>query len=162
MSKIITGRNTIDNQQDIVVLLIGARINKFWLLPLALPILSKMGRMLSELSQDASSGLLGYQSLGVGVSVQYWRSVNDVLRYAEDSTRQHKPTVGRFFKKLFKNQAVGVWHELFVVRAGSYEALYINMPGWGLSAVLPVHAASGDRATAPRRLWGVPELKQCK
>lgn len=160
MSKLISGRNTIDNQDDIVVMLIGARVNKFWLLPFALPILAKMKTMLAELSKEPDSGLLGYQPLGLGGTVQYWRSAEQLLRYAEDSKRVHKPTARRFFQKLFKNESVGIWHETFVVRAGNYEALYVNMPAWGMSSILSVHPVEGERATAERRLWGVPELSE--
>jgi hypothetical protein len=40
---------TVDNDRDLVPFLIGARINKLWPLPLALPILAKMRRMQIEL-----------------------------------------------------------------------------------------------------------------
>jgi len=72
MSQIQPGRLTVKNEQDLVVFLIGARINRWWLLPLSLPILSKMNSMLRELEQDPESGLLAVQPVGFGTTIQYW------------------------------------------------------------------------------------------
>ncbi|HXS19544.1 MAG TPA: DUF4188 domain-containing protein, partial [Polyangiaceae bacterium] len=68
MSQIQPGRLTVKNEQDLVVFLIGARINRWWLLPLSLPILSKMNSMLRELEQDPESGLLAVQPVGFGTT----------------------------------------------------------------------------------------------
>jgi hypothetical protein len=45
---------------------------------------------------------------------------------------------------------VGVWHETYVVPAGSYEAIYVDMPAFGLAAatgVIPV-GRRGESAEA--------------
>lgn len=152
MPNLIEGKNTIDNGDDLVVLLIGARINRWWLLPLSLPILSKMGRMLEELQADPNSGLLGVQPLGFGGMVQYWKSLDHLLDYADARERTHKPTAKRYYQKLFKNQAVGIWHEAYFVRAGHYEGLYSNMPAFGLTQFRPLLPVTGEYATARRRL----------
>ncbi len=155
MTDIIQGRKTVHNQQELVVLLIGARINKWWLLPLALPILAKMRSMQRELLADPASGLLAIQSFG-SVDVMYFRSAEDVTRYANDRKQTHQPTAKRFFQKLFQNQAVGVWHETFVVPAGNYESVYLNMPRHGMGQFMPLVDATGPLATAERRLQTKP------
>ena len=151
MASILTGKRTALPERDLVVFLIGARINKWWLLPLALPILAKMRKMQLELLADPDSGLLGFQSLG-GADVQYWRSIEDLMVYAEARNREHKPAAKKFYQKLFKNQAVGVWHETYVVASGQYENMYINMPAFGLGKVLPLLEAKDQLATAQGRL----------
>lgn len=151
MSPIRSGRKTIENNQDLVVFLIGARINKWWLLPLSLPILVKMRKMQAELLADPESGLLGIQSLG-SADVLYWRSTEDLLRYAGDRGREHQPAVKRFFQKIFRNEAVGIWHETYLVPRGNYECIYTNMPAFGLGKVLPAVDATGQLATATLRL----------
>jgi hypothetical protein len=148
----VPGRQTIENDRDIVVFLIGARINKWWLLPLSLPILASMPRMLGELAKDPSSGFLGVQNLGLGGMVQYWRSIEDLNRYAHDRTRLHKPAWLRYVQKLLGNGAAGVWHETYVVNAGSYEVVYTNMPRVGQGVFRPLLPATGERATAFKRL----------
>lgn len=151
MAKVIEGRKTLKNDRDLVVFIIGARINKWWLLPFVLPILAKMRRMLQELLSDPLSGLLAVQSLGTA-DVQYWRSVEDLHRYAADRSKQHQPAAKRYFQKIFTNRAAGVWHETYLVQAGKYECIYTNMPRIGLGQTAPLVDASGGLATARGRL----------
>jgi hypothetical protein len=47
---------------------------------------------------------------------------------------------------------VGVWHETFVVRDGTFEALYGNMPTFGLAAAgTPAELRRATRTAADRR-----------
>lgn len=151
MTRLMTGRRTVLPERGLVVFLIGARINKWWLLPLSLPILAKMRRMQRELLADPDSGLLGIQSLG-SADVQYWRSMDDLMAYAEARKKHHQPTAKKFYQKLFRNEAVGVWHEAYVVEPGQYESLYINMPAFGLGKIAPLVEANGDLATGRGRI----------
>jgi hypothetical protein len=151
MKKLELGRKTVNNGRPLVVFLIGARINKWWLLPLALPILTKMAKMQKELLADPSSGLLGLQSLG-SATVLYFRSSEDLLRYASDKSKAHQPASKRFFQKIFRNEAIGIWHETYVVPAGSYECVYTNMPRFGLGKTAPLILATGPLANAEKRL----------
>jgi hypothetical protein len=153
----ISGRFTVDNRESIVVFLIGARINKWWLLPVALPILAAMPRMLAELAKNPEIGLLGVQNLGLGGMVQYWKSVEHLQNYANDRTRIHKPTWKRYMEKLFKNGAVGIWHETYIVEGGRYESIYTNMPRFGLGVHKELIFAAGARNTAKLRLGGAEE-----
>lgn len=146
-----SGRKTVLPDTDLVVFLIGARINKWWLLPLALPILVRMQRMQKELLADPSSGLLGIQRLG-SADLMYWRSVEDLIRYAGDKKKEHQPATKRFFQKVFRNEAIGIWHETYVVPAGNYECIYTNMPKFGLGRARPLVDANGELATARGRL----------
>src|SRR5690606_21254174 len=145
MAALQEGRKTVKNDRDLVVFLIGARINKWWLLPLSLPILAKMRKMQKELLADPESGLLGIQSLGFG-DVQYWQSMEHLMVYANDKRQEHQPAAKKFYQKLFRNQAVGIWHEAYFVKAGNYECLYVNMPPHGLGRVGPRVPAEGPLA----------------
>jgi hypothetical protein len=151
MRTIESGRLCSQNDQDIVVFLIGAKINKWWLLPFALPVLIRMRSMQKELLDDPDSGLLGLQSFG-GMDVQYWRSVEDLHRYAEAGDKHHKPTWKKFYQKLFRNASVGVWHETFIVPAGHYESVYVNMPRLGLGKCTPLQEAIGSLSSSRGRL----------
>ena len=61
MSNVIPARMTHDYDGDLVVFLIGMRINKPWRPDLWLPVFSAMPGMLAELLKDKESGLLGYR-----------------------------------------------------------------------------------------------------
>jgi hypothetical protein len=151
MANIIKGRKTVIGSEDMIVFILGARVNKWWLLPISLPILSRMTRMLEELGSDPNSGLLGYQSLGFG-TVQYWRSTAHLLAYANATQKTHKSAAKSFWRKLFKNEAVGLWHELYAVPRGHYEGFYVNMPKLGLGKVAPLLDVTGERARTEQRL----------
>jgi hypothetical protein len=89
MANVIPGRMTHDYDSDLVVFLIGMRINKPWRPDLWVPVFNAMPKMLAELSKDEDSGFLGYRlTFGAGgpLLVQYWNS----------------------HEKLFTTQAIGV------------------------------------------------------
>lgn len=148
MAETEVGRKTVVADRKLVVFMVGARINKWWLLPLALPILSKMRNMQRELLADPDSGLLAIQSMG-SADVLYWRSLEDLQRYAHDPEKEHKPAAKGFFRRLFKNQSVGIWHEVYVVPSGNYDCTYVNMPRFGLGKTSPlIDVAEGRRRLA--------------
>jgi hypothetical protein len=94
MARIARGRWTHTHEGDLTVFLIGMRINALHRPDAWLPTLAAMGPMLAELARDPDSGFLGYRmTLGWRgpVLVQYWRSVEDVYRYAMTPEARHRP-----------------------------------------------------------------------
>jgi hypothetical protein len=81
MSKISDSRMTAQIEGDFVVFLIGMRINRFWKVTKWVPAFMAMPRMLKELSTRPSeeTGFLGYNILGFGNIVQYWRSFDHAV-----------------------------------------------------------------------------------
>ena len=155
MSEVIPQRVTADVDGDFVVFLIGIRINAFWKVHKWLPVFLAMPRMLDELEDDPESGLLGYRaSLGLRnhTLVQYWRSFDQLRSYARDADGEHLPAWKRFNNEVGSSGDVGIWHETFLVRAGEYEAVYNNMPPFGLGDVSELVPASGHDETAAGRL----------
>lgn len=133
-----SGRVTAAYDGDVVVFLIGFRVNKWSALRAWWPVFSAMPRMLRELGQDPDVGLLGYRTFfgfGQATMVQYWSSVEKLQSFASDPGRTHRPAWLAFYRHAFKGDAVGIWHETYVVPAGSYESIYANVPDLGLGAV---------------------------
>ncbi|GAA0933003.1 DUF4188 domain-containing protein [Streptomyces thermoalcalitolerans] len=155
----IMGRMTAAGEKDVVVFLIGMRINSFAAVRSWWPVARAMRPMLAELSRDPDSGLLGHRILPAGLRevllVQYWESKEKLLAYAAASDRNHRPAWAAFNRRLREGKGkVGLWHETYVVPAGSYESVYVNMPESGLGkamGVVPV-ARRGDRAAARLRV----------
>ena len=138
---------------DFVVFLIGARINKPWLVHKWLPVANGMRRMLAELdaAPKEATGLLGYETYG-SLIVQYWRSFEHLERYARAQDLEHFPAWVEFNKKNAKTRGdVGIWHETYLVRAGEYEAVYSGMPPTGLGRVTSLVPARGRMNTARGR-----------
>ena len=152
MTQIVPGRQTVVKNERFVVFLIGARVNKWWLLPISLPVLIKFQKMSKELLANPESGLLATQELGFGGTVQYWKSEEHLRRYAQDRTQTHEPVWRTFMKKLFKPAAIGVWHETYLIDPGQYECIYSNMPRFGLGKVGPLVEAKAALSTAQGRL----------
>ncbi|MEV7088132.1 DUF4188 domain-containing protein [Streptomyces sp. NPDC093085] len=152
-AQVIEGRMTAAAEDGVVVFLIGMRINKFrsprdwW------PVMRAMPRMLKELTEDPAGGLIGARFLVGGARlaylVQYWESREKLLAYAAAPDRGHRPAWAAFNRRARAGGAgVGFWHETYLVPAGSYETVYVNMPEFGLGAatgVIPV-GRRGDRA----------------
>ena len=133
----LPGRHTTDVGGDLVVFLIGMRINqprrvrRWW------PVFVAMPRMIKELEAEPSLGLrsahLAVLFGGPGV-VQYWRSFEQLEAYARDPDALHLPAWREFNRRARGTAAVGIYHETYRVRAGEYEAVYVDMPAVGLAA----------------------------
>lgn len=149
--KISGERLTVAPDHSFVVFLIGARFNRWWALPVVFAVAAAMQRMLRELLADPESGLLHVEGRGPGMMVQYWRSVDDLMRYARDKERSHAPAWRRWIRE-WAEGAVGIWHETYVVGPGQYECVYHHMPERGLGRAIGRVAADGPLRTAPGRL----------
>jgi hypothetical protein len=151
MAQIIADRMTAQRDREIVVFLIGARVNRWWKVHRWLPIFLAMPRMIRELCQKPESGFLGAVSHGAFM-VQYWESAAHLLRYAKDRSGAHFPAWRAFYQRVGTNGDVGIWHETYVVPRGNFESIYVNMPRFGLGSVTDLVPARGHKSTAAERL----------
>ncbi|HEY3454049.1 MAG TPA: DUF4188 domain-containing protein [Bryobacteraceae bacterium] len=136
---------------DFVVFVIGMRINKPWKLHKWIPMFFAMPRMLKELKGQPESGFLGSISCGLLV-VQYWRSFDDLERYARGQDHLHWPAWVAFNRRMGRSRGdVGIWHETYMVRAGEYEAIYSGMPRTGLGRAGKLVPATGRKESARGR-----------
>lgn len=150
MARIELDRMTVRRDADIVVFLLGMRINSWWKIHRWLPLMPAMPRMLRELAQRPDSGFLGATMAGMFM-VQYWESKEKLLAYASDRSGKHFPAWADFYRRVGASGAVGVWHETYLVPRGSFEAIYVNMPRTGLGKISPLEPARGARSRAAGR-----------
>ena len=151
---IIAERMTAEVDGDFVVFLIGTRINKPWKILSWWPVIRAMRSMLKELDANPDLACLGY-TFGWPVIVQYWRSFDHLERYAKSRDHLHLPAWHRFNKIVSQGRdIVGIWHETYGIRAGSYETVYSGMPPYGLGKTGRLVPASGPRETARQRMTG--------
>lgn len=157
MAEIRAERLTAQVEGEVVVFLIGMRINRLWKVHRWLPVVRAMRRMLRELEVDPESGFLGVEQWGgnPSVMVQYWRSFEHLERYATDRGREHLPAWKAFNRTVGGNGDVGIWHETYRVRPGDFECVYHNMPLFGLARATRAVPASGRRESAPGRMAAV-------
>lgn len=148
------GRFSADIDDDFVVFLIGMRFNKPWKVHQWLPVATAMPKMIAVLDERPELGCLGHESWfgRTTLLVQYWRSFEDLDRFARDADLPHLEPWRRFNRAVRSSGDVGIWHETFKVRAGEYEAVYGNMPTFGLAAASRHVPVTGRGQTAARRI----------
>ncbi|MCB5182208.1 DUF4188 domain-containing protein [Streptomyces antimicrobicus] len=158
LTKPTRGHTTAAADGDVVVLLIGMRINHFWAVHHWLPVLVAMPRMLRELARDKERGLLGHVLLTASPRtyyvVQYWESKEKLYTYAKAPDALHHKAWAVSNRKLRAGRTrghVGLWHETYVVPAGSYESIYFDMPPFGLAAATGAVPVEQRGRTAAQR-----------
>jgi hypothetical protein len=153
MSELITERVCAEIDGEIVVFLIGMRINRPWKIWKWLPVLRAMAAMLKELAAHPELGMLSvslhFDPRGASM-VQYWRSAEHLRSYAHGAA--HLPAWRTFNRRIGTGGDVGIWHETYVVPPGNRKSIYVNMPRHGLGLAGTLFPAKGDRATAAKRL----------
>lgn len=154
MPPVKPGRHTANIEGDFVVFIIGMRFNKPWLVARWWPVFTAMPKMLTYLESHPDKGLLGSNLSVSGVTLrltQYWRSFDHLEAFAKDTADPHLEAWRRYNQEIAASGDVGVFHETFKVTAGSYEAVYANMPVTGLAAAA-AHAPLGSTSRARTRI----------
>ena len=155
MADIRKGRFAAQIEGDFVVFIIGMRINRLWMIHKWLPVARAMPRMLEELFANKEMGLLHVEASLAGrtvMTVQYWRSFEHLHAYAHARDLAHLPAWAEFNRRVGGNGSVGIFHETYQVRAGDYEAIYANMPPFGLAKAGSMAPAVGRLQTARSRM----------
>ena len=134
---------------DFVVFLIGASPSKLHLVRSLIDLGGRRGmtHMLDYLVAHPEKGLLGYQ-MGLPVIVQYWRSFEHLEAFAKDAGDPHLAVWRNYWRRVGNSGRTGIWHETYLVRAGEYEAIYGNMPPFGLGKagrLVPLSESSSAR-----------------
>ncbi len=158
MASIRAGRHTADLTavpgDELVVFLIGMRVNRPWKVASWWPVFTAMPRMLRYLQQRPEKGLLGYHQafLPSPMVVQYWRSFADLERFARDRNDPHLEPWRQFNRRVADNGDAGIWHETYRVRPRDIETIYGNMPAHGLAAAVGVVPIARGRDSAGARI----------
>ncbi|MDQ0271461.1 DUF4188 domain-containing protein [Cytobacillus purgationiresistens] len=152
-NQLFKGRYTAMVEEDFIVFIIGMRINKFTALSKWVPVAQAMGPMIKELYQNPEWGFLhteytiGWRTV---MLTQYWRSYDQLEAYAKGKT--HSAAWRNFNKKIGADGSVGIFHETYVVEKSGCEAMYSNMPQFGLAKAFNHHLITKDYHTSRQRL----------
>ncbi|WP_243522941.1 DUF4188 domain-containing protein [Bacillus pseudomycoides] len=151
--KIYNGRFIANTEESFVLFIIGMRINKILSFTKWIPVFKAMGPMIRELYQNPELGFLHTEFLfswrGVTL-IQYWRSFEDLEAYAYGKT--HSVAWRNFNTKIKNDGSVGIYHETYKIQKNASEAIYNNMPKFGLSNIFPHIPVSIDTNTARERM----------
>lgn len=137
MAKIFPGRYTAELNEEMVVFIIGMRVNRLWKFWKWWPVAVAMPKMLRKLAEVPELGLLHLYQGFAGRTVflvQYWKTFDHLHRFAHDKELPHLGPWREYLKNVGSSGDVGVFHETYRVRPGDYECVYANMPLMGLPA----------------------------
>jgi hypothetical protein len=158
MSKHVERKVAVDDG-EVVVFLIGMTFNRPWKIRSWWPVFMGMPKMLRELATTPELGLLTSRTVfgwrGPTV-IQYWRSAEQLERFARARDRTHTPAWTAFMKsKAATNGDVGIWHETYVTKPGNRENLYLHVPAMGFAAAAAEYRQTGaGEETAKKRREG--------
>jgi hypothetical protein len=151
-------RLTTERNTDLVVFLIGMRINRFRAVRQWLPVFLSMLPMMREILADPGAGLLGasaWFSRREIMLVQYWDTYDQLLAYATSNSKKHRPAWNKFNQRGGKAAtAVGVFHETYVVAPDRMETIYDAMPVILLGQATRPVPVSQSRNSSRERLRG--------
>jgi hypothetical protein len=152
---IFPGRYTAQTDDPFVVFLIGMRVNRLLAVRKWTRVARAMPPMIAELKRNPELGLLHVEFVlywrGVA-TIQYWRSFEHLHAYAHMKDRNHLPAWAEFNRRIGNNGAVGIWHETFAMQPGNHEAIYVNMPKFGLGAAMNLVPVKGRLDNAAGRM----------
>ena len=155
MPRILNGRYTARMDEPFVVFIIGMRINRFFAFRKWIPTMRAMGPMLRELYQHPEKGFLGAEFFlywrGPAL-VQYWRSFEDLERFARNQDDPHLPAWRRFNGLVGSDGSVGIWHETYIVEQGKLRGDLLQhacLRSGQSHRARPRRRAAGDRAPSP-------------
>ncbi|MBE9192259.1 DUF4188 domain-containing protein [Gloeocapsopsis crepidinum LEGE 06123] len=155
MVQIMPGRFTAQVDEPFVVFLIGMRINQFFAFSKWIPTARAMAPMLNTLYQHPEKGFLGGENFfywrGAGL-IQYWRSFEDLERFARNPADPHLAAWQHFSRAIGNDGSVGIWHETYLIEPGNYKAIYGNMPIFGLASATKHVPITGRRENARQQL----------
>ncbi|MDN7242690.1 DUF4188 domain-containing protein [Planococcus sp. N028] len=152
-AQVFPGRYTVENQEGFVVFIIGTRINKWWAIHKWWPVFIAMPPMIKELYTNKDLGCLSMENffgLRTTLMVQYWKSEEDLMSYARG--QEHLKAWKNFNKKVGNNEAVGIYHETYVIKPGQFESIYGNMTEFGLAKAMGMLPIKPRTNSARKRL----------
>ncbi len=144
MTSIEPGLRFADTEGGLTVFVVGMRINRLLAVRQWWPAFRDASRMGPELyARREETGFLGARTL-LGWRtiqfIQYWRSTEDLMRYARSADHAHFPAMKAFFARARQAgdaaTGVGLYHETYEVPAGGFESMFLNMPPTGAGAAL--------------------------
>jgi hypothetical protein len=142
---IIKGRHQSHPDKPFALFLIGMRVNRLLAVGHWLPVMAAMTRMQRELAKKPGAGLLWQRNFISGritLAAQYWQSGETLFTYAHDRAGEHFPAWADFNRRAKDNDAVGIWHETYLLTPQDCENIYRDMPPFGLGAAFGLAPAT--------------------
>lgn len=149
---VFSGRYTVQLSEPVVVFLIGMRVNRGggggrwpW----------RCRGCSRAWAREPELGLLPVETFTRGrtvLLVQYWATHEQLERFATARDLPHAAPWARFTRELSGSGDVGIYHETYLVESGKVEAIYGDMPRFGLAAATSHVPITRGRETGRERI----------
>lgn len=153
MAKVFKGRYTANSDEPVIVFTIGMRINRAWAVhkwwkPTVNTVKLWWHIQRGNRPDGYLNGYLYFYAWGVGM-VQYWRDFDALEAFSHDREQPHLQAWRHLFAQSKDDTTFGYWHETYQVSPGKHEAIYGNMPRFGMAAATG-HEPIGSTTEAAR------------
>jgi len=128
-----------DNSLEITVFIMGLQIHNRFNYFASRFVKQSMYAILNELQVQKPDGYMAHEYVSKGRSsllVQYWSDYEKMITYARNKSANHFPAWVAFNSKISAMDAIGLWHEIYRLPAGSYKGVYKNCPPSGMGRFL--------------------------
>jgi hypothetical protein len=136
MTPIFRERMAAEMDDGFVIYINGMRLNKLRAFPQWLRANWTVAKMFRRLENDPDSGFLGYTPIFLGLrkgaAMQYWRSLEDLQRFATDPDGPHVPAWNWYNETADPDGGLGFWAELYVIDGDGFETFFRNVPPIGI------------------------------
>lgn len=132
--KLIAPRYSATLDGDFVLFIVGMRINRLCAIHIWPAILLRALRIIRSATPGAN-GLLSREIVisGKGIAlITYWDDFDQWEEFG-NSDNHHRSSWKYFYERVINSKAVGLWHELYSIKQGEYQTIYMQMPPKGLS-----------------------------
>ncbi len=155
MGAIRQERFSVRTDSPFLVFMVGMRVNQLTAVRKAYFVASEFVNMQHVLADHPEKGCLHGELFFrlfpfTTTFMSYWRSFDDLEHFARAKDDVHLAAWQQFYRKVGTDGTIGIWHETYTIQPGNNEAIYVNMPPFGLGAAMKEAVVSLDEQSSAR------------
>ncbi|MEP7286892.1 MAG: DUF4188 domain-containing protein [Chloroflexota bacterium] len=157
MATILREKFTANVKEPFVFFIVGGHINNVLRPDKWLPIVWQFVKLIRYVQTHPETGCLGGNTylriFPFGMIFQaYWRSYDDLEHWARSKSEGHLGAWQDYLNRIGWGGQLAIYHELYVVEPGKFEAVYGNSAPYGLSKAMGAVSITGRAHNARGRI----------
>jgi Monooxygenase af470-like len=141
MPKIMREKFTADVKEPFVFFMTGGHVNNLFMVHKWLPVVWNFIKLTRYVTTHPETGCLGghlyFRVRPFGMILHsYWRSSEDLETFARSAEEGHLSVWENYMQHVSENRAMAIYHEMYLVEADKFKAIYINSTPVGLAKAM--------------------------